>query len=318
MPFRSLFGGSDEPDDAGDPFAGLGTEPEPPPAASPSPEPASAPDQLQRVMRRVEELEGRLASLQERFDAPSPEPDLAPLEARLSTALRLRDAELERLREMVAAVVTSPTLESALEPVIEPAASSAGNHFTEPAAHIHRVLEGLMADAPDRLRRSLESATTEATGLLRRLAVSSSGELELHLSLEGSAREVAAELQRQVLEEASARSAPESERTAAFERLATTLVPEIIELCENSRRSQDTGELFYETLDERIEELMEACELEPIAPEPGEAYQNSLHNAVRVVRTPDASRRDTVDVCLGRGFRWRGRLLRKAEVTVYL
>src|SRR5690606_15102625 len=84
------------------------------------------------------------------------------------------------------------------------------------------------------------------------------------------------------------------------------------------RRSGDTGELFYETLVDRFEEMMAACELEPIAPEPGEAYQNSLHNAVRVVRAGEPSRRDTGELCLGRGFRWRGRRLRKAEVRVYL
>lgn len=164
----------------------------------------------------------------------------------------------------------------------------------------------------DRLRRLVgDSQPVEADG--------NAPAARVWRALEGLMRDAPDRLNRSlesVAREISALVAREDEAT--LERLATNLVPEVIELCQDSRRSGDTGELFYETLEDRFEEMMEACELEPIAPEPGEAYQNSLHNAVRVVRTGEPAKRDTVELCLSRGFRWRGRLLRKAEVSVYL
>ncbi len=105
---------------------------------------------------------------------------------------------------------------------------------------------------------------------------------------------------------------------AARERLSTVLIPELVELCENARRTEDTGELFYETLPARLEAVMEECELEPIRPSRGAPYQTVLHNAVRVVRCQESELRDTVELCLSPGFRWRGSLLKKAEVTIFL
>lgn len=195
----------------------------------------------------MEELQRRVGALEEAVEE-------------LRAALTARDREIERLRRLVG----------------DPQPPSPGPREDTPGARVWRALEGLMRDAPGRLKRSLESVAREVAALAAR------GD------------------------------------EAALERLATNLVPEVIELCQDSRRSGDTGELFYETLEDRFEEMMEACELEPIAPEPGDAYQNALHNAVRVVRTGESSKRDTVELCLGRGFRWRGRLLRKAEVSVYL
>ncbi|MGE4207278.1 MAG: nucleotide exchange factor GrpE [Vulcanimicrobiota bacterium] len=108
------------------------------------------------------------------------------------------------------------------------------------------------------------------------------------------------------------------DQSDARERLASQLIPELVELCENVRRTESTGELFYETLESRLDAIMAECGLEPIRPARGDGFQTVLHNAVRVVRGSERDSRDTIELCLSPGFRWKGNLLKKAEVTVFL
>lgn len=145
-------------------------------------------------------------------------------------------------------------------------------------------------------------------------AQESTGETFLQKRLRGLLRDAPAQLQRvlkSVIEEAV-------ERVGDEEVMATRFIPEIVELCENSSRTSDTGELFFQTLDERLQELLDAYSLEVVKPSHGEPFQTALHNAVRVVRGAEPQRRDQVELCLSPGFRWKGRLLKKAEVTVFL
>jgi hypothetical protein len=104
----------------------------------------------------------------------------------------------------------------------------------------------------------------------------------------------------------------------ALTNLITLLVPELVELCEASRRSLDPDLPFFGSLDGRLTSLAQAAGLEEIRPGPGSAYDPAEQNALKVVRSPDPSQRDRVDRCVSRGFKHEGRLLKKAEVVVYL
>lgn len=112
--------------------------------------------------------------------------------------------------------------------------------------------------------------------------------------------------------------APLDELRLALVNLVTLLVPELVELCEAARRSEDPDLPFFARLDARLEELARASGLEEIRPGPGSAYDPAEQNALKVVRSSDPAQRDRVDRCVSRGFRHAGKLLKKAEVVVYL
>jgi hypothetical protein len=94
------------------------------------------------------------------------------------------------------------------------------------------------------------------------------------------------------------------------------LVVEIVELCEESRHDGDLSHAFYDTMEERLAQLTEAVGLEPILPAPGTPYSPQEQLVLRSVR--GNGRRDTVERCLKRGFRFQGQLLKKEEVTLNL
>ncbi len=149
------------------------------------------------------------------------------------------------------------------------------------ARRIEQAARALIDEAPDALLSPLETLAGEA----QRIASSDAGMDELRLALVN---------------------------------LSTLLVPELVELCEASRRSHDPDLPFFGTLDGRLTTLAQAAGLEEIRPASGSPYNPNEQNALKVVRGTDPSQRDRVDRCVSRGFRHEGRLLKKAEVVVYL
>lgn len=105
-------------------------------------------------------------------------------------------------------------------------------------------------------------------------------------------------------------------RAASHPREQAQLVVELVELCEESRRTGDLSHGFYDDLDDRLERLTGGVGLEAIRPAAGQPYKAGEHMILRSVR--GGGPRDTVERCLKRGFRWQGQLLKKAEVSVYL
>lgn len=99
-------------------------------------------------------------------------------------------------------------------------------------------------------------------------------------------------------------------------RTQAQLVVELVELCEESRRSADLTLPFYESLEDRLQQLVSEAGLEPIQPHRGDPYRIQEHMILKSVRG-DGSR-DSVERCLKRGFRFQGHLLKKAEVSVFL
>ena len=100
------------------------------------------------------------------------------------------------------------------------------------------------------------------------------------------------------------------------EKHRAQLVIELVELCEESRRSADLSHPFYDNLEDRLQQLTSGVGLEAIQPGPGDAYRAAEHLILRTVRGEGS--RDTVERCLKRGFRFQGQLLKKAEVSVFL
>ncbi|MEW6282527.1 MAG: hypothetical protein AB1758_28215 [Candidatus Eremiobacterota bacterium] len=141
-------------------------------------------------------------------------------------------------------------------------------------------LEDLLNEAPDSLLRPLQSARDEVG---------------------------------QLLEER-----PPEELAALRGRLATVLVPELVELCEAARRLEDPDLPFFSSLEPRLSLLSRAAGLEEIQPAPGSPYLPEEQNALKVVRSSDPAQRDRVDRCVSRGFRYDGKLIKKAEVIVFL
>lgn len=111
---------------------------------------------------------------------------------------------------------------------------------------------------------------------------------------------------------------PLDELRLALTNVVTLLVPELVELCEASRRSLDPDLPFFGALDGKLTALTKAAGLEEIRPASGSLYDPSEQNALKVVRSSDPSQRDRIDRCVSRGYRHEGRLLKKAEVVVYL
>ncbi len=103
-----------------------------------------------------------------------------------------------------------------------------------------------------------------------------------------------------------------------LEELVTVKLTELVELCHHEKLKSDTGELFYVMADDILDELLAHFGVEKIQPTKGEKLQSSRHRAVRVTRTQDPSLRDQVEICLNPGFEWNGRLIKKAEVVVFL
>lgn len=101
-------------------------------------------------------------------------------------------------------------------------------------------------------------------------------------------------------------------------RLATVVIPELIEVCEAARRTHDPDLPFFSALDARLTRLALSVGLEEIMPGPGSPYLPAEQNALKVVRSSDPAQRDRVDRCVSRGFRYAGKLLKKAEVIVFL
>ena len=139
-------------------------------------------------------------------------------------------------------------------------------------------------------------------------APQASGQLaELVAELQGSAP---AELQQELSSTLTAL------RESGNPREQAQLVVELVELCEESRRTGDFSHAFYEDLEGRLERLTSSLQLEVIRPSAGQAYKQQEHMILRSVR--GGGPRDTIERCLKRGFRWQGQLLKKAEVSVYL
>ena len=104
----------------------------------------------------------------------------------------------------------------------------------------------------------------------------------------------------------------------AREELITVKLPELVELCHHHRVKSDTGELFYSMAEEILAETLEHYELETIQPVKGEKFLPSKHRAVRVTRSQDPGLRDQIEMCIVPGFQWHDRLVKKAQVTVFL
>lgn len=111
---------------------------------------------------------------------------------------------------------------------------------------------------------------------------------------------------------------PVEELRLAMTNVITLLVPELVELCEASRRGLDPDLPFFGSLDGKLTALTRAAGLEEIRPAPGSLYDPSEQNALKVVRGTDPGQRDRVERCVARGYRHEGRLLKKAEVVIYL
>lgn len=166
----------------------------------------------------------------------------------------------------------------------------------------------------------LESQVQELLGLVKELRG------------EGPAAEVQEEPRLggldQMLEQAPAKLGPRLQPVVArihqllqsgeLEELVTVKIPELVELCHHERLKSDTGELFYVMADEVLDDLLNQFGVEKIQPSKGEKFLASRHRAVRVTRTQEAGLRDQVELCLNPGFEWNGRLLKKAEVVVFL
>lgn len=67
---------------------------------------------------------------------------------------------------------------------------------------------------------------------------------------------------------------------------------------------------------EQLQQLQDACGLERVVPSEGEPLDPNLHLVLQSLPNPE--RRDRVARCARPGFRFRGELLRRAEVVVYL
>lgn len=164
---------------------------------------------------------------------------------------------------------------------VAPPADPEGRSLWETARRIEEAARVLAEEAPDALLSPLETLAGEA----QRIA-GTDGALD--------------------------------ERRLALMNLITLLVPELVELCEASRRSHDPDLPFFGSLDARLAALVQAAGLHEIRPGPGSPYDPAEQNALKVVRSNDPSQRDRVDRCVSRGFRHEGRLLKKAEVVVFL
>ena len=90
---------------------------------------------------------------------------------------------------------------------------------------------------------------------------------------------------------------------------------ELVELCEEVRRSADLSHPFFDNLESRLQQVTSELGLEAIWPNPGEAYRAADHLILQTLR---GGARDSVERCLKRGFRFQGQLLKKAEVSVFL
>lgn len=104
--------------------------------------------------------------------------------------------------------------------------------------------------------------------------------------------------------------------SGADDKTRAHLVLEVLDLCEEARKHSDPNLPFFRDLPVRLQGLVEAAGLEPVVPQPGDAYRSSEHMVLRTVRGDGA--RDTVERCLRKGYRFRGQLLRKAEVSLHL
>lgn len=281
--------------DGGDPFGPLAdAEPQAPTLGdtaviSPTPPDSQPTGELEPLRAQVEQLQGTIEELQTRLERQEDshtrameavEQKLRQLEQDCTRALEAeteaRQSSLEELQRMLATREAELVPPEPLAP-LEPDPEEPPNELASRAHVIQRELACILQEAPARLGKTLDSTY------------------------------------REVVEIATALATPGNEDD--FNRLATTLVPEVVELCDGE---EDTGSAFFDGLEGRLDQLIEAAGLEIIRPQPGSAYQPAEHNAIRVVRTDDASLRDKIERCVGRGFRRDGKLLKKAEVTVYL
>ena len=189
--------------------------------------------------------------------------------------------------------------------------------WSRTAERVLAILSELTQGAPQALKANLEPTLGEATGLARALKGALRKDLELKVQIARKSP-VLKKLREQVREalDSQARTPQELERMHG--RLVKVLVPEFIEVLEAGRRSGDPNLPFFRQLEERMATLIEAAELEEIRPTPGTMYRPAEQNLLKAVRSDEPNLRDQVERCVNRGFRYRGELVKKAEVTVFL
>jgi len=179
------------------------------------------------------------------------------------------------------------------------------------------VLTELTQQAPPPLKANLEPTAAEATELARALKGALRKDLELKVQVTRKSS-VLKKLRDQVKEVLDTQLRTPEELERLHERLIKVLVPEFIEVLEAGRRSGDPNLPYFRELEDRIGALLEAAELEEIRPAPGTMYRPAEQNLLKAVRSDEPNLRDQVERCVNRGFRYRGELVKKAEVTVFL
>lgn len=272
--------------------------------------------QVHEVSRRLaacEETDGRLDGIFELFNESMTEVqlELSRLRQELREEREARKA-LEKLVESQRPVVAE---DWDIPDVPLPPPEAVG--WSKTADRVLLKLNELTQPAPAPLKANLEPTLAEATDLARALKGALRKDLELTVPITRKSP-VLKKLREQVKEaiDTQARSPEELERLHA--RLVKVLVPEFVEVLEAARRSGDPNLPFFRELEERIAALLEAAELEEIRPAPGTMYRPAEQNLLKAVRSDEPNLRDQVERCVNRGFRYRGELVKKAEVTVYL
>jgi len=272
--------------------------------------------QLQELNRRVaacEETDGRLDGIFELFNRSMTE--VQQEVARLRQELREEREARKALEKLVEAQRPVAAEEWDVPDVPPPPPEAA--QWSRTAERILAVLTELTQQAPPPLKANLEPTAAEATELARALKGALRKDLELKVQVTRKSS-VLKKLRDQVKEVLDTQLRTPEELERLHERLIKVLVPEFIEVLEAGRRSGDPNLPYFRELEDRIGALLEAAELEEIRPAPGTMYRPAEQNLLKAVRSDEPNLRDQVERCVNRGFRYRGELVKKAEVTVFL
>lgn len=272
--------------------------------------------QLQELHRRLaacEETDGRLDGIFELFNQSMTEVQLEV--GKLRQELREeRDARkaLEKLVES-----QRPVAAEEWEIPDVPAPPPEAAQWSKSAERVLLKLAELTQAAPPALKANLEPTLAEATELARSLKGALRKDVELTVPLSRKSP-VLKKLREQVKEVIDTQALSPEALERLHLRLVKVLVPEFVEVLEAGRRSGDPNLPFFRELEERLSALLEAAELEEIRPAPGTMYRPAEQNLLKAVRSDEQNLRDQVERCVNRGFRYRGELVKKAEVTVFL